>query len=246
MPVFHLEHPLWVGGVASFTGADGHHLRAVLRIRRGDPLTVCAAGEYWQAVVEAVDRHAVTARAVVPAPAPWQPPRRVHLYQAMPKGRGIETVIQYASELGAAALTPLITEYTMGRRPDAAGARHTRWQAVAAAAQRQCGRPRPLEIHTVRTLVEALPELSDALVAVPGAPPVEVAAGDGEVRVVIGPEGGLSSEEHAWLTERGALLFGLPTFTLRAATATAAVLAVVNQEVARNAVISAGHHQADR
>jgi 16S rRNA (uracil1498-N3)-methyltransferase len=235
VPVFHLEQPLRAGGSATFTGADAHHLRDVLRVRRGDSLTICAAGAYWQTVVDAVDRHAVTARAVAPAPVPWQPSRQVHLYQAMPKGRGIETVIQYASELGAAALTPLITEHTIGRRSDGEDRHRARWRAVAEAARRQCGRPRPMEIHAVLTLAEALSNLTGALVAEPGAPPIELAAGDTEVRVVIGPEGGLSPAEHAQLGERGARPFGLPAFTLRAATATAAVLAVVNQAIARAA-----------
>ena len=233
VPTFHLERPLCPGAIVTFTGADAHHLCDVLRVRCGDPLTVCAAGAYWQAVVATVDRHAVAARTVAPAPAPWRPPRPVYLYQAMPKGRGIETVIQHASELGAAVLTPLITEHTIGRRADGAGRQGARWQAVAAAAQRQCGRPHPLEIHPVLTFVAALPELVGALVALPGAPPIAVPAGGDEVRLVIGPEGGLTPAEHRQLAERGALLFGLPAFTLRAATATAAVLAVVNQAITR-------------
>jgi 16S rRNA (uracil1498-N3)-methyltransferase len=246
MPTFHVEQPLGIGRVATFIGADAHHLRDVLRVRRGDSLTVCAAGEYWQAVVEVVDRTAVTARAVVPAPAPWQPLRAVHLYQAMPKGRGIEMVIQYASELGAAALTPLITEHTVARRAEGLDRHRGRWQSVAAAAQRQCGRPRSLEIHAVITLAEALPGLAGALAAVPGAPPLVLPAGNDEVRVVIGPEGGMSPAEHAHLGEHGVRPFGLAAFTLRTATATAAVLAVINDAIARSAVVSAQDRQTGR
>ncbi|MGD2063558.1 MAG: RsmE family RNA methyltransferase [Nitrospirota bacterium] len=233
MPTFHLSHPLSPGAAAAFTAADAHHLRDVLRVRCGDPLTVCAAGEYWQAVIDTVDGHIVTARAVAPVPAPWHSPLPVYLYQAVPKGKGIEMVIQHASELGAAVLAPLITERTIGRRADRPGRQRARWEAVAEAAQRQCGRPRLLEVRAVQTLPEALAELAGALVAVPGAPPIALPAGADAVRVVIGPEGGLSPDEQMRLTECGAHPFGVPAFTLRAATATAAVLAVVNQEVAR-------------
>jgi len=231
MPTFHVDTPLRRGAAVTFDGDDAHHLRDVLRLRAGDDLTVCAAGEYWSATIEAIERRRVTARVMEAGRPPWQPVRLVHLYQAMPKARGIEVVIQHASELGATALTPLITERTIGRREGAG--RADRWQAVAAAAQRQCGRPRPLAIDPPRPLTEVVAELGDARVAVPGAPLLALPAGGDPLRVVIGPEGGLSPEEHRLLEAHGAHAFGLPAWTLRAATATAAVLAVVNQEIAR-------------
>jgi len=231
MPTFHLDAPLSRDAVATFDGDDAHHLRDVLRLRVGDGVTLCAAGEYWSATVEVIGRSQVTARVVEAARPAWEPARPVHLYQAMPKARGIEAVIQFASELGATALTPLITARTIGRRESAG--RGDRWQAVAAAAQRQCGRPRPLAIHPILPLTEALSELAGARVAVPGAPTLAVPGGGDPLRVVIGPEGGLSPEEHRLLAAHGAHPFGLPAWTLRAATATAAVLAVVNQEIAR-------------
>jgi 16S rRNA (uracil1498-N3)-methyltransferase len=234
MPTFRLDAPLHRGALAILDGDDAHHLRDVLRVRVGDGLTVCAAGEYWSATVDAIERRWVTARVVAPTLPPWQPVRPVHLYQAVPKARGIEAVIQHASELGAATLTPLITARTIGRR-EAAG-RTDRWQAVAAAAQRQCGRPQPLAIHPVRPLTEALAELAGASVAVPGAPLLALPDGGGPLRVVIGPEGGLSPAEQRLLETHGGHPFGLPAWTLRAATATAAVLAVVNQEVERLAI----------
>ena len=49
MPTFHLDAPLARDTVATFAGDDAHHLRDVLRVRVGDRLTVCAAGEYWSA-----------------------------------------------------------------------------------------------------------------------------------------------------------------------------------------------------
>jgi len=233
MPTFHLDAPLSRDAVATFDGDDAHHLRDVLRLRVGDGLTVCAAGEYWSATVELIERRRVMARVTEAVRPSWQPARPVHLYQAMPKARGIEAVIQYASELGATALTPLITARTIGRREGAG--RDDRWQAVAAAAQRQCGRPRPLSIRPILPLAEALPELTGARVAVPGAPILALPAGGDPLRVVIGPEGGLSPEEHRLLAAHGTHPFGLPAWTLRAATATAAVLGVVNQEIERSA-----------
>jgi len=231
MPTFHIQAPLHRGAVVTYDGDDAHHLRDVLRLKVGDALTVCAADAYWSATIEAVERRQVMARVVEEVPPPWQPARPVHLYQAMPKARGIETVIQYASELGAASLTPLITTRTISRR-DGAG-RADRWHAVAAAAQRQCGRPRPLAIYPILSLPQALPNLAGAWVAVPKAPGLTLPAGTEPVCVVIGPEGGLSPEEQRLIAAHGAHPFGLPAWTLRAATATAAVLAVVNQEIER-------------
>jgi len=234
MPTFHLDVPIHHDAVVTFDGDDAHHLCDVLRVRVGDELNVCAAGEHWSVTIEVIERRRVIARVVEAVLPPWQPARAVHLYQAVPKARGIEAVIQFASELGATALTPLITERTIGRR-EAAG-RTDRWQAVAAAAQRQCGRPTPLAVHPILPLAEAVAKLAGARVALPGAPTLSLPPGGEPLRVVIGPEGGLSPEEHRLLEAHGAHAFGLAAWTLRAATATAAVLAVVNQEIARSAI----------
>ncbi len=197
-------------------------------MRVGEVVRLAAGDLLWSARVESVARREVVVRVEGVVEPGWRPVRRLHLYAAVVKGRAMERVVAHASELGACDLTPILTDHTVVRpTPGRVG----RWRAVAAAAQRQCGRPEPLAIHPVAPLTACLADLAGGLVAHPGAPPLALAGGGGVVRVVVGPEGGLSDPEVAALTDSGATPFGLAGWTLRAPTAAAAAVAVVQAAV---------------
>jgi len=228
MPIFSVQGTVAPGARVTLTGDDAHHLRDVLRVRVGEAVGLAAADLLWTARVESVGRREVGVRVEGMVEAAWRPVCRVHLYAAVVKGKAMERLITHASELGACDLTPVVTTHTVVRPTPG---RAARWRAVAAAAQRQCGRPEPLEIHPGVELANCLPELAGALVAHPGAPPLELPSDGSVVRLVVGPEGGLSDGEVATLTAGGATLFGLAGWTLRAPTAVAAALAVVQQAI---------------
>lgn len=228
MPLFAVSGTVAPGRRVTLTGDDAHHLAAVLRVRVGESIRLAAADLLWSARVVAVARRAVVVQVEEVVEPAWRPARRIHLYQAVVKGKAMERVITHASELGACDLTPLFTDYTVVR-PTAPRADH--WQAVAAAAQRQCGRPEALAIHPVVGLADCIPELAGGLVAHPGAPSLVLPDGGGVVRLVVGPEGGLSEGEVAALTGAGATLFGLAGWTLRAPTAAAAAVALAQAAV---------------
>jgi len=228
MPLFSVQGPVAPGQRLLLTGDDAHHLGAVLRARVGEVVRLAGADLLWSARVESVARREVAVRVERVVEPAWRPLRRLHLYAAMVKGEAMERLIAHASELGACDLTPLTTDHTVARTTTG---REGRWRAVAAAAQRQCGRPEVLTIHPVRPLAACLPELAGSLVAHPGAPPLVLGAGGTVVRLVIGPEGGLADREVAALTVAGATPFGLAAWTLRAPTAAAAALALVQAAV---------------
>lgn len=227
MPLFSVSKTVAPGQRVTLTGDDAHHLAVVLRVRVGESIRLAAADLLWSARVVAVARRAVVVQVEEVVEPAWRPARRIHLYQAVVKGKAMERVITHASELGACDLTPLFTDYTVVR-PTAARADH--WQAVAAAAQRQCGRPEPLVVHPVAPLAAVLGDLAGSLVAHPGGPPLALSGG-GVVRLVVGPEGGLSDGEVAALTGAGATLFGLAGWTLRAPTAAAVAVALAQAAV---------------
>src|SRR5262249_5094374 len=95
--------------VLELTGGEAHHAVDVLRLRRGDRVTVLdgAGGECT------CDWHSVARKRVGPGVGDAQnaapPVCAIILLQAVPKGKLFETIIQKAVELGASQVVPLLT-----------------------------------------------------------------------------------------------------------------------------------------
>ncbi len=119
---------------------DTHHARQVLRIREGERVVVldgagqellCQAGnvELSRQKLAVVQRNAIL-------PLPYQ----ITLFQAIPRGKIIESIIQKATELGAHRIVPLLSDRVVAQLDDEnAAARGKRWQLTAIEAIKQCG-----------------------------------------------------------------------------------------------------------
>lgn len=139
------------------------------------------------------------------------------LEMAILKGDAMEWVVEKAVELGVRRLVPLMTAHTVVQvRSKGPEAFRERWQKIADQALKQCGRLERLTIDSPIELELALrdrpqsprsprywcDEASEGstpeLFAQASALSASGAAVD-EVRLLIGPEGGWSEEERAWL-----------------------------------------------
>jgi 16S rRNA (uracil1498-N3)-methyltransferase len=145
-----------------------------LKVRRGQPgdalrlfdgLSTEEAGEGpaldWPAEVVAITRAAVQVRITGEAVSPpaAELPIAVTLAFGMPANDRIDALIEKATELGAAAFVPLITERSVLRlEGDRAERRREHWQAVAVAACEQCGRARVPRVLAVQPLDALLAE----------------------------------------------------------------------------------------
>ncbi|MFN2557245.1 MAG: 16S rRNA (uracil(1498)-N(3))-methyltransferase [Nitriliruptorales bacterium] len=195
--------PYTSGEVVSLAQDDYHHLSRVLRLRPGDPLEVCdGQGRVWRGRLLPERRvQLVEGPDVRPAPHP-----RLHVLQALPKGRKLDEVVEILVELGVERVTPVAAERSVPHLSgEKRGRAHRRWMAVARAAAAQSRRawlPIISELDDVESAaaglaragvggvaahVGAATPLSLALAALP--PDIE------EVAVAIGPEGGWTDAE---------------------------------------------------
>jgi 16S rRNA (uracil1498-N3)-methyltransferase len=210
-------------------GPDGRHAVRVLRIRRGEAVTVSdGRGRVVEGIAEpGPDGILVAVRARSTA-AEGRP--RVHVYPAVPKSGKLELVVQKLTEIGVASIRPWFAERTVVRwdAPKRA-ANGERLRAVAREAGKQCRAARLPEVGDPAELPAALPGLALVLhegaqerlhEALPADPPTDLA-------VVVGPEGGLSDEEVSRLVASGARAAGLGPAILRAETAAILVPALV-------------------
>ena len=231
MPRFFVDTPLAAPGEITLPPGAARHVQ-VLRLQPGDALTLFdGSGPEWQAEVTAMGRSEVSVRLIAAEQPQRELARAVTLAVVMPANDRMDFLVEKATELGAAAVQPLMSERSVLRLSgDRADKKRSHWQGVAVAAAEQSGRTVPTRIAPVQTLaawLAALPPASDdewrgllsPRAAVPIAPFAQQRA-----LFLSGPEGGLSDAEEDAARARGFAAITLGPRVLRADTAPLAVL----------------------
>jgi 16S rRNA (uracil1498-N3)-methyltransferase len=160
------------------------------------------------------------------------------LYQSLPKGRKMDTVLQKAVELGASGIVPVVAARSVPTEPDERGsARLIRWRRIIQEAAEQSGRAVLPSLSDSLTLSLALEQINPGDLCLAGlleeaAVPIRsvlqlLEAPPPCVRLFVGPEGGFDQGESELFQEAGAIPVTLGARTLRTETAGLAMLAVV-------------------
>ena len=210
---------------------SAHHARDVLRLRAGVTVRVFdGRGREYEAVLDTVARAGVSGRvtgAVSPRP---ESPLRVTLALSPLKGDRMELAIQKATELGVAAIRPVVTARTdAAARPALHGARQDRWDKVASGAAEQCGRATvPLVAPTVTLAAFLAADHAGARVVLlerdEGQPPLAGIPRPEALTILVGPAGGWEPAEVERLAGAGFTPVSLGPRILRAETAAIAAL----------------------
>ncbi|MGH9883071.1 MAG: 16S rRNA (uracil(1498)-N(3))-methyltransferase [Pyrinomonadaceae bacterium] len=123
---------------------EARHLRDVLRLKQGDEVFVFdGAGREVQCAVAEVRRDLTHLEIVREAePARPESPMKLTLGVALLKSDKFDLVVQKVTELGVAAIVPLVTKQADIRFRDDSDAskRVTRWQRIALESSKQSGR----------------------------------------------------------------------------------------------------------
>ena len=225
--------------------AESRHVQ-VLRKQPGDALLLFNGedGLEWPAAIVRIGRSEVELRiAGAGREVERELPLAVTLAIGIPANERMDALVEKATELGAAALQPLLCERSVVRLAgERAEARQRHWQAVAASASEQCGRTRVPRIAAPKRFDAWLQELGGAgeaavaparwLLSLADAArrpaalydPARIDAPAGLV-ALSGPEGGLAPEEEAAALRHGFVPVSLGARVLRADTAPLALLA---------------------
>jgi 16S rRNA (uracil1498-N3)-methyltransferase len=217
---------------AVLDGPEGHHAATVRRLRPGESLLLSDGhGGLARCEVSDVRRDAV---ALAVADRWTEPPRqpRVVLAQALVKGDRGELAVELATEAGVDEILPwradrCVTRWDDGPRGEKALGR---WRSTAREAAKQARRAwcpsvgAPLD---TAGLARSVPSRAVALVLHESAEtrltdislPTE-----GDVLLVVGPEGGITESELKTLAAAGAHTVRLGPTVLRASTAAAVAL----------------------
>lgn len=137
---FYIPAESWNLDSLKLNEEESHHALDVLRLKQGDRAVVFN-GRGAEATVEitAAHKNSMDLRRIHDAKsAPL--PCKITLAQAVPKGKNMDLIVQKATELGAAAIAPLLSERTVVQvEEDDAAKKRAKWQAVAIEAAKQCG-----------------------------------------------------------------------------------------------------------
>ncbi len=222
----YLDHPLGEGQTVRLDAAQSRYLFSVMRLGVGDVVHVFNGrdGE-WRAEVAEAGRKAGTLAVRWPVAAQRMPPDLWLLFAPLKKQR-TDFVVEKATELGAARIVPVMTEFTNVER-----VRRDRLQAHAVEAVEQCGGTYVPEVAEAVRLGEVLDDwplarrlmfCDEALVRPAGS--LEGPAGR-PWAILIGPEGGFSGAERDRLRAMpAAVSVWLGPRVLRADTAAVAAL----------------------
>jgi 16S rRNA (uracil1498-N3)-methyltransferase len=225
------DHALASGSSLALAAAAARHVQ-VLRLQPGDALTLFdgRGGEY-EARIARMGRSEVEVLVGAHHAIERESSVAVQLALAMPANERMDWLVEKATELGVAAIQPLLAERSVLRLAgERAAKKQAHWQAVAVAACEQCGRNRVPAIHPVQPLAAWLssqqqPGLVLSLRA--SSQPIAAVAANRPWTLLSGPEGGLAPGEEEAAFARGWTAVHLGPRVLRAETAPLAALAVL-------------------
>jgi 16S rRNA (uracil1498-N3)-methyltransferase len=245
-----LELPDQIGKFAEIPDSEASHLMSVLRLKPGDTIELIdGQGKTATATLIYKGKSLFAELTSIPTGNPKLESFPLHVSMAILKGDAMEWVIEKAVELGVRTLTPFQSEFSVvdvkKKGPEVF---QERWQKIADQALKQCGRLSRMTINMPTTFENILTSknqliwLDETLARESGSSDwndtyltrvAETILKDPthEPEIVIGPEGGFSSNEKnrlmqpfkkeikrahagaAILRAETAVLFGISVFT---------------------------------
>lgn len=238
MPRFFVSEEAFADGTVTVGGDDAHHISRSLRMAAGEHITVCnGQGREYDCELTQFLPDRVVARVTSEKPSQTEPPYRVTLYQALPKGEKMDSIIQKAVECGVTAIVPFESEHCIARDGDRTEKHTERRARIALEAAKQCGRGIIPEVRKTVSFGQMLKEA--AAVSLPlfcyegeGTDPLPQALRTetvpDEIAIVVGSEGGFSVREAQAARTAGLHLIGLGARILRTETASGFVLSCLS------------------
>jgi 16S rRNA (uracil1498-N3)-methyltransferase len=203
-------------------------------MREGAPLRVFdGTGSEFQAEIVRLEGDRVTVQLGARAHVATESPLRITLVQGVSRGERMDWTLQKATELGIAAIAPVLTARSVVRLDSKqAEKKQTHWRGIVIGACEQCGRARvpavgaaiPLREYFANTRKDGM-----RLVLSPVAPAslAGIASLPSKVELLIGPEGGLDDDELIAAQTAGFTPVRLGPRVLRTETAAVVALTVL-------------------
>lgn len=219
----------------TLTGSDAVHVGRSLRMKPGEPLTVCCGGIDYNCEISEITSDTVYLSLKEKVVCAAEPNIEVTLFQAVPKMDKLEYIIQKSVELGVSRIVPMLTRRCVSRPDERDFAKKlARLNKIAAEAAKQSGRgiiPQVTPIVSYKKALEMMKELDRNVLLYEEEGGVSFGevdlTGAKTVGLVIGSEGGFDREEAEACTAVGAAQVWLGKRILRCETAPITALSIL-------------------
>ena len=236
----HLPCTPAVGDTVTLPAAQAHYVSRVLRLGVGDTLAIFDGTGYESHLeLTTVSGTRVQGQVVFSTTdLDATPPLRLILGQGLPHTSAkMDLIVEKCSELGLTTLVPLFTARTVVRQaPQRLTTKLARWRRIAAAAARQCGRRRLLDIHppqALATFYERYATIPGKLLCWEDEPQLGLRQALNHwpdcdaMAVLVGPEGGWTAQEVDEARAHGFLTISLGSHILRTETAAITITSLI-------------------
>lgn len=219
----------------TLTGSDAVHVGRSLRMKPGEPLTVCCGGIDYNCEISEITSDTVYLSLKEKVVCAAEPNIEVTLFQAVPKMDKLEYIIQKSVELGVSRIVPMLTRRCVSRPDERDFAKKlARLNKIAAEAAKQSGRgiiPQVTPIVSYKKALEMMKELDQNVLLYEEEGGVSFGevdlTGAKTVGLAIGSEGGFDREEAEACTAVGAAQVWLGKRILRCETAPITALSIL-------------------
>lgn len=224
----------------NISGNDAHHISKVLRLKEDDDVVVCDEfGNEFYCSIKSITKDCVSCQILKKEVSLAEPPVHITLYQGVPKGDKLETVIQKCVELGCVRIVPVAMKRSVAVIKDKEK-KQQRGQRIAYEAAKQCARARIPQVAEVMTYKEAMKDsASSELKILPYESEthnglktlLQKSSGVKSIAVFIGPEGGFDPDEVTEAKANGFETVTLGPRILRTETAPLACISAIMYEL---------------
>ena len=238
MANFYIEKSDITENTAVITGEEAQHISRVLRMKKGDCVTLCdGEGMFYEAVLSDFSDKSVVAEITSSRRAETEPEVQLTIFQGVPKNPKLETIVQKLTEIGAVRIVPVDTKRAVAKLDKSA--KVDRLRKIAREAAKQSKRGIVPEVTDAMSFKNAVKMASEAdLSIIAYEEEVETSlktALSGKspktVSVMIGPEGGFEKDEVALAKENGLVSVTLGKRILRTETAPLTIASAILYEL---------------
>jgi len=222
----YIDEQLKIGGEITLDKDAFKYVVRVLRRREGDPLVLFNGdGFNYRSTLKFTTPSIVIASIKTKVHNDTESPLHINLVQSLAKGTKLDLVIQKATELGVNRIIPVTSERSVlqidRNRIDR---KLTHWQGIAVSAATQCQRSVVPIIESPVSFIDwidSCDKLSSCLLLDPSSKRTlkDIKLDSPDCSLLVGPEGGFTTEEINHATDRGATTFQCGPRILRTETA---------------------------